>query len=153
MTRRRLNWLMSKSAEWSEAQEDRKSEIPRLCAEREFFDELANERPNWLSGIDRKFVEASNAFYQAELFARTAEEKRKERDQKTLHRRFQQLAAAVAALVCALIVVGYYYLAEGVRKASNSCSVKSRERNTQGYKKSISRADGFGCYGGGEAPC
>ena len=127
---RRLDRLMSKSAEWSEAQEDRKSEYLASGAEREFFDELANERPNWLSGIDRKFVEASNAFYQAELFARTAEEKRKERDQKTLHRRFQQLAAAVAALVCALIVVGYYYLAEGRAKSEAIAALSRAESET-----------------------
>ena len=63
---RRLDRLMEKAQEWREATADRKAAYLATGAERESFDELARQRADWLSSLDRDFVEASNRAYETE---------------------------------------------------------------------------------------
>ena len=77
---RRLDRLMSRSREWSEAPEDGKISYLAFGAERELFGEVAQQRPDWLSPDDKAFVAAS-------IDAKRADDERKERDQATLRRR------------------------------------------------------------------
>src|SRR5271165_2614964 len=60
---RTLDRLMSKAREWSEAPKNRKRDYLATGAERETFDEVAKQRTDWLSTVDREFVEASNFFH------------------------------------------------------------------------------------------
>jgi Sel1 repeat len=100
---RRLDRLMGKSSDWSQAPTEKKPSYLAVGAERELFDELAEEHPDWMSGVDREFVDASNAFHQSELDQKRREDERKERDQVTLHRRFNLRMLASALL---LVTVG-----------------------------------------------
>ncbi len=70
---RRLDRLMMRSREWSDAPEDGKNAYLAAGAEREGFDELARQRPDWLSNVDRAFVEASNESHRAEIEKRERE--------------------------------------------------------------------------------
>jgi hypothetical protein len=56
----RLDWLISKSREWGEAPTERKSDYLSTGAEREGFDKLAKEHPDWLSNNEREFIAGSN---------------------------------------------------------------------------------------------
>ena len=55
---------MEKAQEWRDAPADRKAAYLAAGAERESFDELAKQRADWLSPLDRAFVEASNRAYE-----------------------------------------------------------------------------------------
>ena len=70
---RRLDRLMMRSHEWSEATVATKSAHLAVGAERELLAELAEQRPDWVSLLEREFVEASNKSHEAER-----ERKRKE---------------------------------------------------------------------------
>jgi WD40 repeat protein len=63
---RRLDRLMEKAQEWREAPAERKDAYLAAGAERESFDELARQRADWLSPLDRAFVEASNRAHESE---------------------------------------------------------------------------------------
>jgi hypothetical protein len=63
---RRLDRLMEKAREWRDALADRKDAYLAAGAERESFDELARQRGDWLSPLDRAFIEASNRAYESE---------------------------------------------------------------------------------------
>jgi WD domain, G-beta repeat len=64
---RRLDRLMSRSAEWCQAPLSRKTDYLATGAERETLSELVRERIDWVASVDREFVDASNQSYQAEL--------------------------------------------------------------------------------------
>src|SRR5208282_274863 len=57
---RLLDRLMSKSREWNAVPEDKKEKYVATRAEREIFDELWKEHADWLSRVDRNFVNESN---------------------------------------------------------------------------------------------
>ena len=63
---RRLDRLMEKAHEWREAPAERQAAYLAAGAERDSFDELAAQRGDWLSPLDRDFVEASNRAYETE---------------------------------------------------------------------------------------
>ena len=63
---RRLDRLMEKAQEWRDAPADKKASYLAAGAERELFDELAKQRGDWLSRLDRDFVEASNRAHETE---------------------------------------------------------------------------------------
>ncbi len=120
---RKLDRLMSKSNEWNQASAERKEGYLAVGAERELFDELAVRHSDWMSGIDRAFVDASNAFHQLELDAKRAEEERKERDRATLRRRFNLLMAAAALLLLAVGVTAWLFLQQaGLRREADSAA-------------------------------
>ena len=54
---RTLDRLMSKSNEWSQAPRTRKADFLAVGAERELFEELDTQRADWLSKVDRAFVD------------------------------------------------------------------------------------------------
>ena len=54
---RLLDRLMMKSRDWSKALADRKADYLATGAERVNFDELKKRRLDWLSGVDRDFVD------------------------------------------------------------------------------------------------
>ncbi len=54
---RTLDRLMSKSNEWSKAPPTRKADFLAVGAERELFEELDTQRADWLSKVDRAFVD------------------------------------------------------------------------------------------------
>ena len=56
----RLDWLISKSREWVRPPTERKSDYLSTGAEREGFDKLAKEHPDWLSNNEREFIAGSN---------------------------------------------------------------------------------------------
>jgi hypothetical protein len=62
----KLDRLMMKSRDWSKALANRKADYLAAGAEREPFDELARQRPDWLSGVDRDFIDESNRAYETE---------------------------------------------------------------------------------------
>src|SRR5271166_434172 len=70
---RLLDRLMAKSRDWIEA--GKTDGYVARGVERELFDVLANSRPDWLSGVDRDFVESSNRSHKAELDERQAQNK------------------------------------------------------------------------------
>jgi TIR domain len=51
---RRLERLMDRSRAWSDAPADKKNDFLAFGAEREFFSEVAKQRPDWLSTDDRQ---------------------------------------------------------------------------------------------------
>ena len=63
---RRLDRLMTKAREWSEAPAETKQSHLAFGAEREWFGELGKERPGWLSSVEREFVEELNRAYESE---------------------------------------------------------------------------------------
>ncbi|HKN26897.1 MAG TPA: TIR domain-containing protein [Roseiarcus sp.] len=63
---RLLDRLMSKSREWNAVPEDKKEKYVATRAEREIFDELWKEHADWLSRVDRNFVNESNRAYEIE---------------------------------------------------------------------------------------
>jgi hypothetical protein len=63
---RLLDRLMMKARDWSRAPEDSKAGYLATGVERESFDKLTGERPDWLSDMDRKFLEDSNRAYETE---------------------------------------------------------------------------------------
>ena len=64
---RRLDRLMEKAQEWRDAPAEGRTPTLAAGAERELFDELARQRADWLSPLDRAFVEASNRAHEAAL--------------------------------------------------------------------------------------
>ena len=63
---RRLARLMERAKEWSAAPDERKAGYLATGAEREAVGELARRRPDWLSQVDRDFVEESNRAFEIE---------------------------------------------------------------------------------------
>jgi WD40 repeat protein len=63
---RRLDRLIEKAQEWRDAPADRKAAYLAGGAERESFNELAGQRPEWLSRLDLGFVAESNRAYETE---------------------------------------------------------------------------------------
>ena len=63
---RLLDRLMMKSRDWSRALEGGRLGYHATGAERESFDKLAKERPDWLSDVDRDYVEESNRVFEDE---------------------------------------------------------------------------------------
>jgi len=55
-----------RSRDWSKALADRKTGYLAAGAERESFDGLSKQRLDWLSGVDREFVDESNRAYEIE---------------------------------------------------------------------------------------
>ena len=105
---RLLDRLMMKARDWSKALSDRKAGYLAAGAEREAFDGLANQRPDWLSSLDREFVEASNLLHQAELNAKSAEQVRRLADARKIAIR-TGVGAGVASLFAIAAVVFAYY--------------------------------------------
>jgi WD40 repeat protein len=69
----RLDRLMSRTSEWSEAPAERKGDYLATGAERETFDELAKRRAGWLSRVEPEFIAASNnKEWWSKLFRRSA---------------------------------------------------------------------------------
>jgi hypothetical protein len=111
---RRLDRMMSRSREWSQAPADSKLEYLAAGAEREIFDELAKRRADWLSPIDTAFVAASHTLYQAEFDARQVEEARRIADAQALAdalrtaQRTNVAPVVTTLLVIAAGVFGYF---------------------------------------------
>jgi WD40 repeat protein len=96
---RRLERLVEKSREWKEAPKKRKTAYVARGAERGTFEELAKQRPNWLSRLEHAFVETSIETHRAEIDARRAEVERRQRErEETLARALRNESVALTAL-------------------------------------------------------
>lgn len=116
----RLDRLILRTREWSQASADAKESFLAWGGVLDSFNQLAEQRPAWLSSANREFVSRSN---QKQNSAR-------EKDRR-LNR---NLKIIVAALVCALIGVAWFaYVGEQEAK--------------QARGNLIGRADGFSQYG------
>ena len=91
---RRLDRLMSRSREWSEAPADEKRSYLAFGAERELFGELAAQRADWLSPHDKDLVWRSMEWKAIE------------------QRNWWISRSTVVALVFAVVGVGLFYLQE-----------------------------------------
>jgi TPR repeat protein len=139
---RRLDRLMSKSDEWNQAPAERKEGYLAVGAERELFDKLAGQHSDWLSGIDRAFVGASNAFHKLELDAKRAEEERKEHDRSTLRRGFNLLMAAAALLLLAVGITAWLFLrqAELRREADSAAAIAEKSKDEADAARKLAEA-------------
>jgi WD40 repeat protein len=92
---RRLDRLVVKSREWSEATKKEKTKYIARGAERETFTKLAKNRNNWLSKVDRDFVKASN---RAIKIQRKKEKTRLENEQRAFRIARHNESVALTAL-------------------------------------------------------
>jgi WD40 repeat protein len=111
---RRLERLMDRAKEWSEAANQRKDGYLATGAERELFGELAQRRQDWLSETEKIFVAISEKAFQRDIADRKAEAQQREHereaeqarkllDQRTITQRTRigALVAVVFALAAA----------------------------------------------------
>ena len=117
---RRLDRLMSRSREWSAAQESEKRAYLAFGAERDLFDELVQQRHDWLSPEDREFVAKSMEWKASE----------QRRDWWITW----SLRAVAVALACALVGVGWFYSRE--RQAATETQ-RQLDRANQALAESI----------------
>ena len=93
---RRLDRLMTRTGEWSEAVEEEKRSYLAFGAERDLFGELAAQRTDWLSPDDQAFIAKSMEW--------------KAREQRRELWMTWSLRAVAVALAFALVAVGWFYL-------------------------------------------
>jgi hypothetical protein len=92
---RRLARLMERTKEWSAAPDDAKKSFLAYGADRDVFNELAHQRPDWLSPDDRSLVAKSIEWKTSEA----------RRDWWMTW----SLRVIAVALACALVGVGWFY--------------------------------------------